>query len=68
MVHRLKSPTPKFWKKVRGFGLSLLAGGTAIVALKTTMSIPEIYSTVATHLMIVGTVIAAMAQATKTGE
>jgi len=32
------------------------------------MAVPAIYLTVATHMMIVGTVIAAMAQATKTGE
>jgi hypothetical protein len=68
MIQRLKAPTPSFWKKVRNVGIAILGGGGAILALQTTISVPQYYLDFALHMTIVGSVIVAMAQATKAGE
>lgn len=68
MIKRLTSPTPSFWKKVQKFGAILAIGGTSFVAMCKTYSLAPNFSQYGIYAIIVGTVLAAMAQAAKEGE
>jgi amino acid permease len=63
IVKRLKSPTPKFFKKVRNLGLALTAIGTGIVAAP--VALPVAIATIGGYLVLGGTISAGVAQLTK---
>jgi len=61
LVDRLKSPTPKFFRKLRNIGIALAAIGSAIFA--TPISLPAIVLTIAGYLTVAGTVATTVSQA-----
>ena len=61
LVDRLKSPTPKFFKKLRNIGIALVAIGSAIFAAP--ISLPAIVLTIAGYLTVAGTVATTVSQA-----
>ena len=63
---RIKSPTPKFFKKVRNIGIAVAAIGTAIVTAP--IALPAVLVKVAGYLAVAGTSISVASQATKEGE
>jgi len=63
IVKRLKSPTPKFFKKVRNLGLVLTAIGTGIVAAP--VALPVAIASISGYLVLGGTIAAGVAQLTK---
>lgn len=58
--NRLLRPTPKFFRKVRNFGLGLAAAGTAIV--KSPVPLPMQIVAVGGYLIVAGMIAAAVAQ------
>ncbi len=64
LVDRLKSPTPKFFKKLRNIGIALVAIGSAIFAAP--ISLPAIVLTIAGYLTVAGTVATTVSQAVVT--
>ena len=63
---RLKSPTPKFFKKLRNIGIAVAAVGTAIVTAP--IALPAVLVKLAGYLAVAGTSISVASQATKEGE
>lgn len=66
LIERYKKPTPKFFKVLRNIGLALGSAGAAILALPVT--VPVSLLTVATYLIVTGTVITAVSQAVVSDE
>lgn len=58
--NRLTSPTPKFFRKLRNFGLGLAAAGGAILA--SPIALPATVIAVGGYLIVAGTVASAVAQ------
>jgi len=61
ILDRYKKPTPKFFRTLRNLGLSLATIGGTILAAPAT--IPEWLLTIATYVVVAGTVITAVSQA-----
>ena len=64
LLDRLKSPTPKFFKKLRNIGIALASVGSAIIAAP--ISLPAIVITIAGYLIVAGTVATTVSQAVVT--
>ncbi|MBI2258263.1 MAG: hypothetical protein HYU67_05130 [Flavobacteriia bacterium] len=60
MKERFTSPTPKFYRKLRNFGLGLAAAGGAILA--SPIALPVAVITLGGYLIVAGTVAGAVAQ------
>jgi hypothetical protein len=58
--NRLTRPTPKFFRKLRNFGLGLAAAGGAILA--SPIALPATVIAVGGYLIVAGTVASAVAQ------
>jgi|GEM_PF-333205 len=58
---RLNAPTPKFFRRIRNIGLVLGAVGAALLAQP--VELPGFLSTLATYLVMAGTVASAISQA-----
>jgi len=63
IVKRLKSPTPKFFKKVRNLGLVLTAIGTGIIGAPVVL--PVAIASIGGYFVLGGTIAAGVAQLTK---
>ena len=63
---RMKSPTPKFFKKIRNVGLTLAAISAAIFAAP--VALPAAVVQAAAYLAVAGSVASAVSQATTTEE
>ncbi len=61
MVRRVQAPTPKFFKQVRRWGLTLGAAGAALLA--SPVVLPAIVTTLAGYLLAVGLVASAVSSA-----
>lgn len=59
---RLRSPTPKFWKKIRRFGLFLGTAGGAMVAAPAVL--PAWIPVAGGYVVMAGTVIVGLASLT----
>lgn len=59
---RMQAPTPKFFKKLRGFGL--IVGGVGAALLASPVALPAIIVTIGGYLLTAGSVIAAVCQTT----
>lgn len=64
IIQRTKSPTPKFFKKLRTIGLALAAVSTAIITAPVTL--PAAIVTIAGYAAVAGSVISAVSQLTTT--
>ena len=65
LQERVKSPTPKFFKKVRNIGLVLAAISATIIA--SPIALPAVVIQIAGYLAVAGSVASAVSQtATKT--
>lgn len=62
ITERLSAPTPSFFKKVRNIGLIITAAATTILTAPITL--PASIITVAGYLVVAGSVISAVSQAT----
>ncbi|POY36477.1 hypothetical protein C3K47_11975 [Solitalea longa] len=62
LAQRVKSPTPKFFRKVRNIGLVIGAVGGALLAAP--VALPAIVTTIAGYLATVGVVASAVSQTT----
>ena len=62
ILERIKSPTPKFFKKLRNMGLGLIAVGGVLVS--STIALPIIAITIGQYLIVAGSVASAVAQTT----
>jgi len=60
LIERIKSPTPKFFKKLRNIGLILGATSAAILAVP--LALPVTLVTVAGYLAVIGGVVSAISQ------
>jgi hypothetical protein len=63
LIDRIKSPTPKWWQKVRN--VALIASGIAGGLLVAPIALPIGVVTALTYVAVVGGTIAGTAQATK---
>ena len=61
ILERIKSPTPKFFKKLRNIGLALAGIGGAIIAAP--LALPVIVINAASYLAVAGAVATAVSQA-----
>jgi hypothetical protein len=61
---RFTSPTPKFYRKLRNFGLGLAAAGGAILA--SPIALPTAIVALGGYLLVAGTVASAVAQSVTT--
>ena len=61
---RIREKTPSFFVKLRNIGLGLIAAGTSVLALNFELAewVPE----AAKYLIVIGTVMAGVAQTTTT--
>ena len=66
IVQRVKSPTPKFFKKVRNIGIILATVATTIVTAP--VALPAVLLKIAGYLAIAGGVAGAVSQTTVEGE
>ena len=66
IVQRVKSPTPKFFKKVRNVGIVLATLATTIVAAP--VALPAILVKIAGYLAVAGGVASAVSQTSVGGE
>ena len=66
LVQRVKSPTPKFFKKVRNIGIVLATVATTIVAAP--VALPAVLLKIAGYLAIAGGVAGAVSQTAVEGE
>ena len=57
---RFTSPTPKFYRKLRNFGLGLAAAGGAILA--SPIALPTAIVAIGGYLIVAGTVASTVAQ------
>lgn len=60
LAERVKSPTPKFFKKVRNIGLSLAAISATILAAP--ISLPAVVVKIAGYLAVAGSVAGTVSQ------
>lgn len=65
-LQRLTTETPKFFKKIIAFGISLGAIGLALIAANAVTPLPKIIVDVAGYMVVAGTVATAVAKATTT--
>uniref|UniRef100_F4C9A1 Uncharacterized protein n=1 Tax=Sphingobacterium sp. (strain 21) TaxID=743722 RepID=F4C9A1_SPHS2 len=63
ITERIKSPTPKFFKKIRTIGLTLGAIGGALLAAP--IALPATVTTIAGYLATAGIVASAVSSVTK---
>ena len=61
IVNRMKSPTPRFFKKIRNIGLILAAIGGSILAAP--VALPAVILQIAGYAAVAGTVATAVSQA-----
>jgi hypothetical protein len=61
VVERLKKPTPKFFKKLRGIGFTIAAAGAAIASAP--VALPALLVKIAGYLVVAGTVASTVSQA-----
>ena len=61
IVTRMKKPTPRFFKKLRKIGLTLVAVSAVIYA--TPVALPAVIIKVAGYLAVAGGVVGAVSQA-----
>lgn len=61
ILDRYKKPTPNFFRILRNIGISLATAGGTILAAP--VSIPAWLITVATYVVVTGTVVTAVSQA-----
>ncbi|MFH4967494.1 hypothetical protein V8G61_04740 [Gaetbulibacter sp. M240] len=61
LIQRYKSPTPKFFKRLRNIGIALATAGGAILAAP--IALPAIVTTIAVYVSLAGTVATAVSQA-----
>ena len=61
IVKRMKKPTPKFFRKLRGIGLTLAALSASILA--SPVALPAVIIKVAGYLTVAGGVAGAVSQA-----
>jgi len=66
IYQRVKSPTPKFFKKLRNIGLALAAVAATIVAAP--VALPAVIIKVAGYLAVAGSVLGAVSQTAVEGE
>ena len=66
LKQRLKSPTPKFFKKLRNIGIAVAAVATTIATAP--VALPAVLVKIAAYLAVAGTTISVASQATKEGE
>ena len=66
ILERVKSPTPKFFKKVRNIGLGIAAIGGTILAAPVTL--PAIVLQIAGYLTVAGGVAGTISQTAVEGE
>jgi hypothetical protein len=66
IIDRAKSPTPKFFKKLRNIGIALAAISTAIITAP--LALPAAVVTAAGYIAVAGSVLSAVSQITKTHE
>lgn len=62
VIKRAQAPTPKFFKVLRGIGISLAAAGGTVLA--TSDSLPPVLLTIGGYLTVAGTVLSAVSQIT----
>jgi len=62
ILKRVKAPTPKLFKKIRNWGLSI--AGVAAVLLTSPVELPEAVVKVAGYLAVAGGVASAVSQVT----
>ncbi|POY34715.1 hypothetical protein C3K47_18960 [Solitalea longa] len=60
LVDRVKSPTPKFFRKIRTIGLMIGAVGGALLAAP--VALPAVVGTIAGYLATIGVVASAVSQ------
>ncbi|POY36964.1 hypothetical protein C3K47_07835 [Solitalea longa] len=60
LAERVKSPTPKFFRKVRTIGLMIGAIGGALLAAP--VALPAVVGTIAGYLATIGVVASAVSQ------
>lgn len=65
LIHRLTSPTPAFFVKVRTIGLSLVGVGTFLLTGGGVVAATDAMKHYGEHLFIIGSVISILAQTTK---
>jgi len=61
IIKRMKSPTPKFFRKLRNFGLIVTAAGGALITAP--VALPAALVTLGGYLVVGGSVATAVAQA-----
>lgn len=66
IVKRVKSPTPKFFKKLRNIGLVLATVATTVVAAP--VALPAIVIKIAGYLAVAGGIAGAVSQTAVEGE
>jgi len=66
ILNRFKEPTPKFFKTLRNIGLGLATAGGTLLAAPITL--PAWLFSIATYVVVAGTVVTAVSQATVEGE
>jgi len=66
LAQRVKSPTPKFFKKVRNIGLALAAISATI--LTEPMALPAVVVKIAGYLAVAGSVAGTVSQTAVEGE
>lgn len=66
LTQRVKSPTPKFFKKVRNIGLALAAISATI--LTEPMALPAVVVKIAGYLAVAGSVAGTVSQTAVEGE
>lgn len=62
ILDRVKSPTPKFWKKIQKVGIALGAIGGTLITLP--VALPAGIITLAGYLTAIGATVAAVSQVT----
>ena len=66
VVHRVKSPTPNFFRVLRNIGLTMLAIGGTIAAAP--VALPVLITTIGGYMAVAGGVASAVSQLTTTPE
>jgi hypothetical protein len=66
LANRLKSPTPRFFKKLRNIGLAVATIATTIIAAP--VALPAVIVKVAGYLAVAGGVLSTVSQTTVEGE
>ena len=66
IVQRAKSPTPKFFRKLRNIGLALAAVATSVVAAP--ISLPAVVLKIAGYLAVASGVASAVSQTAVEGD